>query len=113
MTTKHASRDPGLQPERTVLSWLRTSFSVLILALAATRSGFSRGDLASEGLGIVATLLALILVFVCYLRQRKALIGITSTTSSSILVKWLLSGVLSLAAFSLSLPNLCSLLQEG
>lgn len=47
MTLSLRTRDPGLQPERTALARQRTLFSVFVLALAATRIGFARGDTVS------------------------------------------------------------------
>lgn len=37
-------RDPGLQPERTALSWTRTSLVVAVNALLALRSGLVHGE---------------------------------------------------------------------
>lgn len=37
-------RDPGLQPERTALSWSRTALLVAVNALLALRTGFVEGE---------------------------------------------------------------------
>ncbi|WP_022890000.1 DUF202 domain-containing protein [Agromyces italicus] len=37
-------RDPGLQPERTALSWTRTALVVAVNALLALRTGFVEGE---------------------------------------------------------------------
>ncbi|UOQ88518.1 DUF202 domain-containing protein [Agromyces endophyticus] len=37
-------RDPGLQPERTTLSWSRTALVVAVNALLALRTGFVEGE---------------------------------------------------------------------
>lgn len=104
MTMRRRPRDPGLQPERTALSWQRTAFCVLILALAASRGGFSRGDVLVAGLGSFAAGLALVLVVILYYRQKKTVMDEELTTRSSVQIKRLLSLILSLIALSLVLP---------
>jgi ABC-type branched-subunit amino acid transport system permease subunit len=39
-----APRDPGLQPERTALSWTRTALVVAVNALLALRTGLVQGE---------------------------------------------------------------------
>jgi O-antigen/teichoic acid export membrane protein len=104
MTTRRRLRDPGLQPERTALSWQRTTFCVLILALAVSRGGFSRGDAVVAGLGSLASGLALALVVISYYRQKKTVRDEELTTRSSVQIKRLLSFILSLIALLLVFP---------
>ncbi|RKR07622.1 uncharacterized protein DUF202 [Kushneria sinocarnis] len=56
MSTPHSTRDPGLQPERTGLSWSRTAFLLLLNSALITRAGFEHHDTLLTVLGI--TLLA-------------------------------------------------------
>ncbi|MFF2387478.1 DUF202 domain-containing protein [Agromyces sp. NPDC058104] len=39
-----ATGDPGLQPERTALSWSRTAFALAVNALLSLRSGLVAGE---------------------------------------------------------------------
>lgn len=99
-------RDPGLQPERTSLSWQRTSFSSLVLALLVTRSGVSQGDVLLSILGGFSALLALILVILSLRRQRIVVRDTNLCTPSSVLAKALISGSLGLNALALMLHSL-------
>jgi uncharacterized membrane protein YidH (DUF202 family) len=52
-------RDPGLQGERTALSWTRTALVITVNALLAIRSGLVSGELALTIVGIVLILAAI------------------------------------------------------
>lgn len=39
-----ATGDPGLQPERTALSWTRTALAIAVNALLSIRAGFVAGE---------------------------------------------------------------------
>lgn len=113
MTINLRPRDPGLQPERTALAWHRTTFSVFVLALAATRIGFARSDLIAGWLGGVAMGLAIMLMITSWFRQRQVVMSSELTTPSSLMIKRLLSVILGLEALSLALPATLKLIQTG
>lgn len=113
MTLSLRTRDPGLQPERTALAWQRTLFSVFVVALAATRIGFARGDLVSGWSAAIALGLTVVLAIVSRNRQRQVAVSKAFTTMSSVMVKRILSVILGLEAMSLVLSAVLSLLREG
>ncbi|NUU68280.1 DUF202 domain-containing protein [Enterobacteriaceae bacterium BIT-l23] len=103
------SRDPGLQPERTALSWHRTSFSSLILALVTVRSGFSNGDVILAVLGTFSTLFAMALVLVSLRRQWVMPRDMELTSSQAIAQKRLFCMSLGINAMTVTLHSLSSL----
>lgn len=113
MTLSIRTSDPGLQPERTALAWQRTTFSVFVLALAAARIGFARGDLISGWIASAAVGLTVVLAMVSRYQQRQASANKELTTFASVMVKRLLSLILGLVAMSLVLSAILSLLREG
>ncbi|MFF1573687.1 DUF202 domain-containing protein [Leifsonia sp. NPDC058292] len=70
------ARDPGLQGERTALSWTRTALVIVVNALLALRSGWVSGQLLLTAAGIV--LVAAAIGAVLYgSRRGRALAGRT------------------------------------
>ncbi|HFZ8996553.1 TPA: DUF202 domain-containing protein [Citrobacter freundii] len=111
--SEHSSpRDPGLQAERTALSWHRTTFSILLFSLAAVKIAFARGNAAAGMLSLTGALLALALVGLTW-HRRHACGESLVTTPSARLAKRLISIALSLASFSLVLPALMKLIFNG
>lgn len=103
------SRDPGLQPERTALSWHRTAFSSLILALVTARSGFSNGDIILAVLGTFSTLFAMVLVLVSLRRQQVMVHDSELTSSHAIVLKRLFCMALGMNAMAVTLHSLSGL----
>ncbi len=69
MTAEPFPRDPGLQPERTSLSWNRTALLISVNALLAMRTGISSGQLSY--ILVAATLLVAAAATVSYGAWRR------------------------------------------
>ena len=67
-------RDPGLQGERTALSWTRTALVIAVNALLALRSGLISGEAALTLVGVVLLVAAIGAVLYGNIR-RRALAG--------------------------------------
>lgn len=65
-----SGRDPGLQGERTALSWTRTALVITVNALLALRSGLVYGQLGLTLVGVVLVLAAIGAVVYGNLRGR-------------------------------------------
>jgi hypothetical protein len=80
--TPDAVRDPGLQGERTSLSWSRTALAVAVNALLALRSGWESGQLALTVVGVLLLLGAAAAV-VYGNRRGRALAGHSAQVPSA------------------------------
>lgn len=109
MNTYIRVRDTGLQPERTALSWQRTAFSSLVLALVTTRAGLSMGDIMLMVVGGVSTLFSLFLVFISLRRQRVLWYDTELTSRSAVICKGLMCLGLGLNALTITLHNVVNL----
>ncbi|MFF1635049.1 DUF202 domain-containing protein [Leifsonia sp. NPDC058248] len=70
------ARDPGLQAERTALSWTRTALVIVVNALLSLRSGVISGEPALVAVGVL--LLGAAIAAVVYGGVRgRALVGHT------------------------------------
>jgi hypothetical protein len=58
VTDATVGRDPGLQGERTALSWTRTALAIAVNALLALRTGWAAGEPALAVLGAILLLAA-------------------------------------------------------
>lgn len=98
-----ATRDPGLQPERTLLSWRRTVLTLIITDFLIWRawliSSVAGGAARSEGLGIAAGIasLATVVLAVCIL-CRALQFRTAAQAPSAILMKTATAALLALAA---------------
>lgn len=109
MSTAARGRDPGLQPERTALSWHRTAFSSLVLALLTTRSGVCRGEIILVLLGGLATLSSLALVIISLRRQHLMTCDTELTSLTSVRAKYLICNSLSINALAVVLQSVIDL----
>ncbi|WP_317658210.1 DUF202 domain-containing protein [Pseudomonas sp. KU43P] len=74
------SRDPGLQAERTALSWSRTGWAMLANALLALREGWHAQPAAGSLLGCTLLIAAAAMgLYGC--RRRKQLLNMNKWTA--------------------------------
>lgn len=63
--------DPGLQPERTALSWRRTALAALVIAALMLRQAASVGTQIAAVAPLVGVAVLVVLAFACYRRGNS------------------------------------------
>ncbi|MRG60884.1 DUF202 domain-containing protein [Agromyces sp. CFH 90414] len=66
-----ADADPGLQPQRTALSWTRTALVIAVNALLALRSGLIHGEPWLVGVGVALFAAGAAVVAIGTVRRRQ------------------------------------------
>lgn len=64
-------RDPGLQPERTSLSWRRTAFSTLVVNLLLIRDAVHTHQAWGKGMVLVLVGICSLSATISFLRMRR------------------------------------------
>lgn len=91
-----SERDPGLQPERTAISWTRTVYVLLAVMALYAKSAI---HMKSFTLGLCAVLFFLSALLGLLMQQRRVqLLADASANECDIILKMVISANLSLAA---------------
>lgn len=87
-------RDPGLQPERTEMSWLRTELVMCVVGIALMRVGIFTHSLLLTAVGIIVITFAVTLTYYSHIRFTQRFTNAMAVTPRETVVKCLLSSVL-------------------
>ena len=109
MTPALRERDPGLQPERTALSWQRTAFSSLVLAIATVRSGYHQGSSLLTSLGCASVIFAAMMIVLSRWRQQVIILDCSPVSRTSRCAKRLICLSLVLNALAVAIQGVLSL----
>lgn len=109
MTATLRERDPGLQLERTALSWQRTAFSSLVLALVTVRSGYHQGSLLLTSLGCASVIFATMMIVLSRWRQNAIVLNRPPLSRTSRCAKRLICLSLFLNALAVVIQGVLSL----
>ncbi|MFT7053837.1 MAG: hypothetical protein ACJAU1_001394 [Psychromonas sp.] len=109
MNVNIRERDIGLQPERTILSWLRTVFVVLINALLVARVGYSNENdfVFFTGIGLIFLTFSIYILSVT--RMKKFVFDTELTTLNSIWVKRYIAFMVCFSALLIALSSATNL----
>lgn len=101
--------DPGLQPERTSLSWSRTSFVIIGVSILFFRLGMNKRD-ATLITGSIVLLLSNFGIYIyAYKRNLLNTKNATLTSNSSVIVKRIMCFAIVFSAFVFSISNAINL----
>ncbi|CAM3929496.1 DUF202 domain-containing protein [Rahnella bruchi] len=103
MTSDLGERDSGLQPERTALSWHRTLFSSIVLAVVTLRAGFYHADTPLIIMGGASIIISLLVVVVSCRRQQLMVYDFKLTSASSMSTKRMICLAVGLNALAIPL----------
>jgi uncharacterized membrane protein YidH (DUF202 family) len=90
------TRDPGLQPERTSMSWLRTQLVLFAIGLLIFKIANSYGDIVASILGFISMIFAISCSFYTQRRFRPFFIKTPSITVQEQNIKKILTGIISI-----------------
>lgn len=92
------SKDPGLQPERTAMSWLRTQLVLFALGLLFLKATEQSVIIALPVMGVIAMLSAILGTFYCRYRFTQVFDNNMTVSTKECLVKSCLSLLIALLA---------------
>jgi len=102
------SRDIGLQPERTALSWLRTQMVIIGLGMIKIKVGLNSGALSL----IIAGVLLIVTSFCIYLFTRMRFIKLFNNMVAISKVEFVLKVITSTALVIASLSYIIFLMSQ-